>query len=520
MNKNNIIKLLLLLAVMLYVSCSDTAGSGSSTGNAFVAGIVRPDSTSDDSVFIVSLVPENYLPYDKDLGELIQKDTIGPNEEFVFAIDSNYVYNVHVEGEETSAFRRGQDTMLVRGKTIKDEYVMKPHGAIKIVTDTGFTKVDEVITFEGLHITREISDTVHESDSTISFIVKGIPESNYPGIFLTEDDESQIFVDESFYVSSNDTILVTNIKAKGVMTPINSGLPNSTVYTMAIDDWDRILFGTETGVIGIYDNFGWQYIDIRRYGIFSRIVDLVFDEDSSLWCSTELGLLHFNGGKIKYYHTQNSGLLSDRIYGIAIDSSGDRWFSTLGGGVTRLSSDDEWKTYTTDNSSIPSDMVLRIRMDKHDNVWAISNHGVAKFNGEDWDVYNKSVNSKFTCDTISALAFDEENAWFASVDGTIVRKNKYGWSHYTRWNSPLKGSPIYALYIDKRGILWAANSNGEIYAFKDGKWEVYNCYNSCVPSDTGRMISIVEDNNGSLWVATEKAGVIEFAVQGVATGTK
>lgn len=503
----------------MLTSCGSMAGSGSSTGNAYVAGIVRPDSTSDDSTFIVTLVPEEYLPYDEDLEYLIQRDTVGPHEEFAFRVDSNRVYNVHVEGKTTSALLRSQDTKLVRGKTIKNDYFMQRHGAIKIVTDTGFSKVNKSIAFEGMSIVRDIRDTTRESDSTISFIVNGIPPEYFSRLFILEDDESELFIENGFWVDPNDTVLVTNIIAKGVMNPLNSGLPNSTVRTIAIDESERILFGTESGVIGIYDDHYWQYIDIRRFGLFSRIVDLVFDADSSLWCGTEIGLLHFNGKIINYYNTQNSGLECDRIYGIAIDSSGNHWIATLEGGISRLSNENEWTTYNTENSSIPSDTVLRVRMDKYDNVWAITINGVVKFNGEDWDVYNSSVNDKFTCDSMTAFAFDDDDAWFASRDGTILRKNRDGWSNFTPSNSPLKGSPIYALYIAKDGILWAANSHGEIYAFKNGKWKVYNCYNSCVPSETGRMISIVEDSNGSLWFATELKGVIEFAPDGFATGT-
>lgn len=514
MNREKKIKLLVFLILLLLVSCSDMAGSGSSTGNAFVAGVIYPDTTFDDSTYVVHLVPENYLPYDEELGKLIQVDTIQRGEEFLFAVDSTITYNVHVESENTSALLRGQNTRLVRSKTIKSDYYMRPHGFVKIITDKDFDKSNESITIEGMAIAREIKSIAQESDSTKSFVISKLPSKEYSGLYITEDRESQIFVDESFHINPYDTAVVANISAKGVMTPFNSGLPSHSVYSIAIDQMDRIHFATKTGIIGIYNGSHWRYIDINYFGFFSAVLDVVFEEDSSMWCGTNVGLLHFDGAEIYHYSSYNSPLPNDRIHGMAIDEAGDRWFATMGGGVARLSKDMDWTIYNPENSELPSNYILRVRKDRKDSIWAICNHGVAKFNGEDWDVYNRSVNDVFSCDTISASAFDDENAWFASVDGSIVRRGPDGWDRFDYTNSPLKRSPIYAMYVDSRGKLWAANSHGEIYAYKNEEWIIYNCYNSCVPANTGRMISIVEDKEGTLWVSTEYAGVIEFVPKG------
>ena len=36
------------------------------------------------------------------------------------------------------------------------------------------------------------------------------------------------------------------------------------------------------------------------------------------------------------YNTTNSGLANNKTYRMAIDSSGDKWFATYGGGVSKL----------------------------------------------------------------------------------------------------------------------------------------------------------------------------------------
>lgn len=519
MNKRSLVQYLVGIILLLLCSCSnDSAGSGSLTGNAFVSGVVQKDTTSSDSVFVAYLVPEEYLPNDEELEELIQVDTVNEKGEFTFVIDDTTLsYSVLVEGDQTGALLRGQSVQHLEGNTIKSLYKMRPYGAIKVLSDTGLIGTSDHIVIEGTNIKRDVNNVTAVSDSTMSFVVNRIPTSEYTDLYKEHEEDVDLFIDESFFVNPEDTVLVTNVTVKGVMTPFNSGLPSYAVYTISIDKSDRLWFGTQTGIIGIYNNYYWSYININSYGLYSSVLDVTFEQDSSMWCGTNVGVAHFNGYNFSYYNTKNSGLPANSVHGITIDEEGNRWFATFGGGVAKFTQDEKWIVYNTNNSDLPSDYILRVRSDDFGNVWAICNRGVALFNGEDWDVYNKATTNKISCDTVSASAFNGNESWFASVNGSIVLKDSYDeWHHFDHTNSPLlKDSPIFAMFIDSKKRLWAANSDGEIYIYKDRKWNVFNHEtNECIPEKTGRMISIVEDKEGRIWVATEAAGVIEFSFEG------
>ena len=80
------------------------------------------------------------------------------------------------------------------------------------------------------------------------------------------------------------------------------------------------------------------------------------------------------------YNTSNSGLPNNSVPSIAIDGSGDKWFGTFGGGVSKFDGDTTWTTYNTSNSGLADNSVLAIAIDGSGNKWiGTLGGGVSKF---------------------------------------------------------------------------------------------------------------------------------------------
>jgi ligand-binding sensor domain-containing protein len=167
-----------------------------------------------------------------------------------------------------------------------------------------------------------------------------------------------------------------------------------------------------------------------------------------------------------------------------------------------------WTTYNKLNSSLPSDRIYTIAIDKTGNKWLGTNEGVVKFNDSTCTVYNK-LNSKLPGDTISVITIDSlGNKWvgIASEYGGWWYGYKYGglaifndttWTIYTDTNSSLPRSYISSIAIDNSNTIWIGTYCG-IVKLKGSEWTVINKKNTNLPSDS--ISSIVIDQFGNKWI--------------------
>ncbi len=68
------------------------------------------------------------------------------------------------------------------------------------------------------------------------------------------------------------------------------------------------------------------------------------------------------------YNTSNSGLAENNVSAIAVDLSGNKWFGTYYGGVSKFDGT-SWTTYNTSNSGLARNEVISLAIDLSDNKW-------------------------------------------------------------------------------------------------------------------------------------------------------
>lgn len=115
-----------------------------------------------------------------------------------------------------------------------------------------------------------------------------------------------------------------------------SGLPSDHACDVAIDrngnKWIGINAGVRQGGLVKYDGTTWTIYNPTNSGLPDTYVFTVaVDSSNAIWAGTSKGLCKFDGTSWTTYNTSNSGLPSDMIHIILIDSVGNKWIGTGSG---------------------------------------------------------------------------------------------------------------------------------------------------------------------------------------------
>jgi hypothetical protein len=248
----------------------------------------------------------------------------------------------------------------------------------------------------------------------------------------------------------------------------NSGLAHNRVNAIATDSEGNVWFGTYCG-LSKFDGTSWttydsllQYVSAIATGQEGNIwvgtclsdgygyvvgfdgtiwedgciTAIAVDNSGNVWIGTAIdGVSKFDGENWMTYNTSNSGLASDHVRSVAVDSADVKWFGGCTGrydewcmgllcvaaAVSRFD-DSTWTTYIAGSSGLVGTAVNAIAIDCEGNKWIGTKwYGVIKFDGVNWTIYNTS-NSGLESDYVTAIAVDNEcNIWFGTYGGGVSK---------------------------------------------------------------------------------------------------
>lgn len=191
----------------------------------------------------------------------------------------------------------------------------------------------------------------------------------------------------------------------------------------AIDTQGKKWFGTKGRILS-FDDTNWKsYTTNDLTDIY--INDIFIDTNGNKWIGTyDGGVFMFDGINWTNYNTQNSGLLSNNVFSIAIDSKGSKWFGT-DSGVSKLD-DKKWTSYTSANG-IDFYYITNIEIDLKGTLWFSSinllynsKSYILKFDGTNWVDYSLT-DSDINTDNIHSITADVKgNIWFGTSDGVLL----------------------------------------------------------------------------------------------------
>ena len=206
-----------------------------------------------------------------------------------------------------------------------------------------------------------------------------------------------------------------------------------------------------------------------------------------------------------HYTMSNSGLPSNIVSTVLIDSNNVKWITT-GNGFVRLKGN-TWTVYDTTISGMPSNGCGFIVQDKQNNLWiTIPNKGLAKFDGINWTVYNDE-NVGYVIHSNTSLCIDNLNTKWVGYAGGLLEYNDTVWTRYYTGNSGIPSNGIFRVFCEGN-IIWVGTVDAGSGRFDGQNWTTYNVYNSGLPHNWISRIN--KDLNNNIWFATSGGGIAKF----------
>ena len=164
-------------------------------------------------------------------------------------------------------------------------------------------------------------------------------------------------------------------------------------------------------------------------------------------------------------------------------------------------------------SGLPNNAIMDIEQTAEGYLWLATYNGLTRFDGIEFQVYNRSTSPEFVTNSISALVVDDQNnLWVGTNGGGLLR---YFQGSFTRYPADsINGSIITALAKGDDGVIWIGTRQG-LVKFEDGVFgkvgfeELQNINITSMHYDQQR-----------LWIGTNTMGVFVVDDQGVINFTR
>lgn len=247
-------------------------------------------------------------------------------------------------------------------------------------------------------------------------------------------------------------------------------LPN--IQRMAYEVVDKTTFlwlGTESGIskMTLLDTLVfWPHLRETNSGLISNnVLAIAIDEKHVKWFGTNKGLSAYDGQNWKSFTFQDY-LYHNVIQAIGFASNGWKYLGTKGGGVSRLKSDGldavtSASPYDNIWSGLLSDTVNAVFIDSADVQWFGTKNGLSIHIGEEtkknWTLY--TIDEGLVNNFITVIREDSNGIKWIGTQGGVSRFDGKSWINFTKANG-LAGNIVNDIAIDLDGSIWFATDNG------------------------------------------------------------
>ena len=264
-------------------------------------------------------------------------------------------------------------------------------------------------------------------------------------------------------------------------------LVQRSVNAIAIDQEGNKWFGTSYKGVSKLDDGGtphdksddtWTPYTTSNSGLASNIVSAIaIDQEGNIWFGHGFGVSKFDGTTWTTYD-KSSGLADNAINAIAADHSGNVWVGTVRGGVSKFDGE-SWTTYNNSNSGLASNYVQSIAIDSANVKWFGGCIGVewcggawfrcdaaavSRFDGTNWTSYIAGQSGLVGMWTkVTAIAIDcEGNKWFGTEWNGVSKFDGVNWMTYDTSNSGLASNRVSAIAVDNQCNIWFGTLDGGV----------------------------------------------------------
>jgi ligand-binding sensor domain-containing protein/signal transduction histidine kinase len=314
---------------------------------------------------------------------------------------------------------------------------------------------------------------------------------------------------------------------------------NATVTSAGEDQDGNLIVGTMGAGVFWYETDGKYRQISKEQGLSSALVDsLCLDNQGNLWVGTDgdglarikrkvinpPDIIHpwnaqslngdvqgglwaaFNAHGVTYWLAdcaQDFGVgWGSNAWTILVDRKQQVWAGTRGEGLFQFQTN-HFKP--APGAEVLGPQIFALFEDHQGWLWAGTQNGLARWNGEDWKIYSTPDGL-----VVRAIAEDAEgNLWIGTESHGLDFFKAGEFISYQKKEGGLPGNDISCLYLDRDGVLWVGTSGHGLARFYQGKWTRYS-------TDSGLASNsidyIIEDDAGWLWIGSN-AGLMRIQKQ-------
>ncbi|MGV3509043.1 MAG: ligand-binding sensor domain-containing protein, partial [Sphingobacteriaceae bacterium] len=245
------------------------------------------------------------------------------------------------------------------------------------------------------------------------------------------------------------------------------------------------------------------------------------DKPGMFWVGTEDGGLNYFNSYDKtfkqYPFEANQQKLSyHNIHSLFKDSKGNIWIGTFAGGLNiynpKTGKVKTYKNIPGDPSSISNNNIYSIYEDKDHVIWVGTTYGLNIYDPAK-DTFKRVVEKDLDENIVYDIYEDEtKTIWFATYDIGLVSMNKRSkkWTQYqvNGTRNSLSSNKIICMLDDHAGNLWLGTDGGGLNRFnlQDKTFEVFA---ESSGMDGNVVYGILQDDNRTLWISTNN-GLYNF----------
>jgi ligand-binding sensor domain-containing protein len=211
-------------------------------------------------------------------------------------------------------------------------------------------------------------------------------------------------------------------------------------------------------------------------------------------------------------HTNLNGMVREFVRTMYQDKKGNYWFGTNGDGIIRYDGQTLQKMTLADVS--PNFRVLEIVEDKAGNLWFGTSEGLIKYDGEKFRTFSKKEGLPGDDMEIWGLTIDKNGLiWIGSIGGV----SHFDGERFIPFSLPnsivenpkpmLSHKLVFKILEDNNGTMWFATDGNGIFKFRNGEFIHLTAKYELTDNN---VADILEDKKGNIWIGTFYGGVSKF----------
>ncbi len=310
--------------------------------------------------------------------------------------------------------------------------------------------------------------------------------------FITEDKKGNIWIATAEGVSKFNGVKFINYS-------VTEGLSKGVVYSILADKKNNIWFALQDGGVNKFDGKNFIHYSTKEGLPTNSVYSIVEDKLGDIWFSTGKGIAKYDGNKIINYEQQD--LVKDKtIFCSFIDSKGAIWFGgSSGNGVLKYVGK-KFQKFNLPNE-LKDDFIGGITEDKKGNIWFATDHGVLKF--EENQFHLLSEKQGLSANGVLCVATDYEgNIWIGTQGGGANLFNNESFINYTDKDG-LSSKNISCIEIDKEGHYYLGTPGTGINIF-DPTTNTFSTIKGIPELEQINIFSITSNRKGQIWIGAQE----------------